>query len=127
MQAVTASNSLTNCIYGRLEARARRNALISDLPQTSNHKAEIEKLKQEVAFTRSWVHSVCKNINDLRNRVAHHEPLINGFPLNGQNRRMSAAEGHEEIRSLTRMIDRKLATWLDNNSTVQSILQRRHQ
>lgn len=110
---------------GRIEARARRNALIAELPQTPDRQAEIVRLKQEVAFTRNWVHGVCKNINDLRNRVAHHEPLISGFPLNGQSRRMSAAEGHEEIRSLTRMIDHKLATWLDNNSTVPSILQQR--
>src|ERR1700730_16675886 len=35
-------------------------------------------------FTRAWVHSVAKTVNVLRNRVAHHEPLHNGFPLPGQ-------------------------------------------
>ncbi len=27
-----------------------------------------------MGFTRTWTHGVCKNINDLRNWVAHHEP-----------------------------------------------------
>ncbi|PVB36571.1 hypothetical protein DDK07_24615, partial [Mycobacteroides abscessus] len=36
------------------------------------------------SFTRTWVHSVAKTVNVLRNRVAHHEPLHNGFPLPGQ-------------------------------------------
>jgi acetylglutamate kinase len=84
-------------------------------------------LRQEVAFNRVWVHGICKTINELRNRVAHHEPLVNGFPLNGQNHRMTTETGHEQIRTLTRMVDRKLATWLDTNTSVPRLLQNRPQ
>ena len=56
-----------------------------------------------------------KTVNVLRNRVAHHEPLHNGFPLPGQRSgqqqpsRLTAAEGVETYMKLTRMIDRNLA------------------
>lgn len=112
---------------GRAEARAIRKALIAGLPADASHQTEVNRLQQEVAFTRGWVHGICKNVNDLRNRVAHHEPLINGFPLNGQNRRMSAEEGHQEMRILARLLDRKLASWLDGNSKVESLLTSRPQ
>jgi len=79
----------------------------------------------DIAFTRSWMHGVCKIINDLRNRVAHHEPLINGFPLNGQQRRLTTAEGHEQCRALAGSLDRELASWIDANTQVPSLLQQR--
>jgi hypothetical protein len=45
---------------------------------------------------RLWVHNQVKVVNDLRNRVAHHESLVNGYPLTGQGGvRRTAAEGHE--------------------------------
>lgn len=91
---------------GKAEAKALRKATTSSLPN----------------FTRDWVHGVCKAVNDLRNRVAHHEPLINGFPLNGQKARMSPAEGHEQCMLLARLIDRDLAKWLSSNSSVSSLL-----
>lgn len=90
-------------------------------------KPEARALRQatssaEPNFTRDWVHSVCKSVNDLRNRVAHHEPIVNGFPSNGQHARMSAREGHEQCMLLARMIDRDLAKWLVSNSTVPALL-----
>lgn len=109
---------------GRTEARAQRRQLLAQLP-TGAPQSAILRIRQSVNFTRSWVHGVCKNVNDLRNRVAHHEPLVNGFPLNGQHQRMSAADGHEQIRLLARMLDRRLATWIDQNSTVPALLQQR--
>jgi len=91
---------------GRPEAKKMRRATASDLPN----------------FTREWAHSVCKVVNELRNRVAHHEPLINGFPLNGQQSRMSAKDGHAHCMLLARMLDRDLAAWLHSNSTVDKLL-----
>ena len=93
------------------------------LPKT----AKAKRLNQEIAFTRGWVHRICKNVNELRNRVAHHEPLINGFPLNGQHQRMSTENGHEQCRILARMLDRRLARWLDGNSAVPDLLRHRPQ
>ncbi|USX48009.1 Abi family protein [Dietzia kunjamensis] len=80
-------------------------------------------------FTRSWTHSVAKTVNVLRNRVAHHEPVHNGYPLPGQidpitrrTRRLTVADGLDNYLKLTRMIDRDLADWISGNSTVRSIL-----
>lgn len=91
---------------GRAEARAQRHTTSASVPN----------------FTREWTHSVCKTVNELRNRVAHHEPIINGFPLNGQRARKSAAEGHDVCMTLARMIDRDLGKWLSMNSTVPGML-----
>lgn len=110
---------------GRVEAKQQRDTLIAGLSLGPGHQAQVNQLRQEVAFNRVWVHGICKTINELRNRVAHHEPLINGFPLNGQNHRMTAGEGHEQIRTLTRLVDRKLATWLDANTSVPRLLHNR--
>ena len=80
-------------------------------------------------FTRAWVHSIARTVSILRNRVAHHEPLHNGFPLPGQQtgqhqqtRRLTAAEGIESYMKLTRMIDRDLAEWIAHNTRVQQLL-----
>ncbi|SFJ57465.1 Abi family protein [Cellulomonas sp. KH9] len=100
---------------GRLEARHERARILAR--STSAAAAE-----EEPAFTRGWVHGVCKSVNDLRNRVAHHEPLINGVPLNGQGRRMSSDEAHRRCLMLARMVDRDLAAWLVANSTVPAVL-----
>lgn len=107
---------------GRLEAKRQRDGLIANVPDGPNKPDEVLRLRQDVAFTRKWVHRICKNVNELRNRVAHHEPIINGFPLQGQQQRMTAGDGHEQIRILTRMLDRPLAAWLDANSQVQALL-----
>ncbi|NII86166.1 Abi family protein [Corynebacterium glutamicum] len=94
-----------------------------DLRRKGSDEAGIDF--KEPTFTRAWVHGICKSINELRNRVAHHEPLINGFPLSGQNRRMSAEEGCEQCRLLAHLIDRDLAVWFENNSRVPLLLSQR--
>ncbi|MCW5951374.1 MAG: Abi family protein [Propionibacteriaceae bacterium] len=73
-------------------------------------------------FTRRWTHGIAKSVNTLRNRAAHHEPLVNGFPLPGQQRRLSALEGHETYLRLARMLDRNLEGWLKANTRVPAIL-----
>ena len=85
-------------------------------------------------FTRTWVHSIAKTVNVLRNRVAHHEPLHNGFPLPGQQasqqqpaRRLTAAEGIDSYMKLARMIDRDLAEWITCNTRVPQLLADRPQ
>lgn len=44
-------------------------------------------------YGRFWVHSQARIVQVLRNRCAHHESLLNGFPLPGQSRRLSVADG----------------------------------
>ncbi|MGZ0069675.1 hypothetical protein [Microbacterium arborescens] len=109
----------------RLEARAQRKILEAKIPDGPDRAAQVARLRQEVAFNRTWVHGICKNVNGLRNRVAHHEPLINGLPLAGQGQRITAAEAHGQVLMVARMIDRDLATWLDTNSKVPALLANR--
>lgn len=83
------------------------------------------------AFTREWVHGTVSVVYNLRNRAAHHEPLVAGFPLNGQRDhhgnviRGSAADGLAACMRLARMIDRDLASWLAGNSAVPALLANR--
>jgi hypothetical protein len=109
----------------RTEARAQRHALMAQVPNDAGKQTAILRIRRTVNFSRAWVHGICKNVNDLRNRVAHHEPLINGFPFNGQQHRMDISDRHEQIRILARMLDRGLASWIDQNSTVPTLLQQR--
>lgn len=85
--------------------------------------ARAEARKAKAGFDRQWVHAQVKEVNDLRNRVAHHESLVNGYPLAGQNGvRRTAAQGHEACLRLARMIDRDLAQWLLATSGVPTLL-----
>lgn len=38
---------------------------------------------------------------------------------------MTISDGHEQIRMLARMLDRRLASWIDQNFTVPALLGRR--
>jgi len=104
-----------------------RSTLRSAFPG-GRHEARNDQ-SPHASFTRTWVHSVAKTVNVLRNRVAHHEPLHNGFPLGGQRSgqqqqasRLTAAEGVEAYMKLTRMIDRNLAEWIANDTRVTALL-----
>lgn len=76
-------------------------------------------------WNREYALSVVSRINDLRNRVAHHEPLVNGFPLHGQQRRRNAGEGYEDLLRLASMLDRDLAAVLQTTSRVPHLLANR--
>jgi len=78
-------------------------------------------------YTRTWVVGVLETVRVLRNRCAHHEPLLRGFPLTGQATRLSATQGIEAYNSVTRMIDRNLADWMTGDSQTKSILADRPQ
>lgn len=110
-----------------------RDTLQSAFPG-GRHKARNDP-DPHARFTRTWVHSVAKTVGVLRNRVAHHEPLHNGFPLPGQRcgrqqtarRRVTATEGVEAYMKLTRMIDRDLAEWITHHTQVTALLTSRPQ
>ncbi len=49
-----------------------------------------------VQYSRVWALRQITEVHALRNRVGHHEPLVRGFPLPGQQQqRLSAKQGHE--------------------------------
>ncbi|MBW0254947.1 Abi family protein [Cellulomonas sp. PS-H5] len=80
-------------------------------------------------FTRTWTHDKLRTTQALRNRAAHHEPLVNGVPLPGraQSRqpRISVRDGLDAYLLVLRMIDRDLADWVTQESRVQAELRRR--
>ncbi|WP_432489325.1 hypothetical protein [Kineococcus sp. SYSU DK018] len=101
--------------YERLWRAQVKNAFPGGRPQACERGAQ---------FTHTWTLAVIKDVHDLRNRAAHHEPLVNGFPLPGEQRRLSAAEGHQACLQLARLLDRDPATWLEANSHMSRQLPR---
>ncbi len=75
--------------------------------------------------SRAWFHSLLVEVNAVRNRAAHHEPFLNGVPLPGQQRRISAQRAHECTRSLLRCVDRDLDAWVAQDSKVPALFARR--
>lgn len=80
---------------------------------------------------REWTHRQIKEVHVLRNRIAHHESLIDGYPLPGQEptensepAKRSATEGLNACRTLAKMIDANLARFLSENSTAENLLVR---
>lgn len=74
-------------------------------------------------YSRDWVLRQIDIVHAARNRVAHHEPLLRGFPLPGQGtERLTAEDGYLACVRLANMIDFNLAGWLRNNSKVPTLL-----
>lgn len=73
-------------------------------------------------WNREYALNVVSRINDLRNRVAHHEPLVNGFPLSGQRTRVSAQAVFDDFLRLAAMLDRDLHSLIEATSQVPRLL-----
>ncbi|MWV48957.1 hypothetical protein GRS96_06650 [Rathayibacter sp. VKM Ac-2803] len=73
-------------------------------------------------YTRTWTLRVLKDIHALRNRAAHHEPILTGIPLPGEGRRISAGQGSRACLTLASILDRDLASWLRGNSRLADAL-----
>lgn len=71
-----------------------------------------------IRWNREYALAVVSRINDLRNRVAHHEPLVNGFPLSGQQTRLSVQDAYGDLLRLAAMLDRDLHSLLTVTSQV---------
>lgn len=71
---------------------------------------------------RSWVHEQIFVVHQIRNRIAHHESLIQGIPLPGRNHRLTTEEALAACRLLASMIDSELRTFLDQESDVTRLL-----
>ena len=76
-------------------------------------------------FTRPWVLATVGEVQALRNRAAHHEALIDGFPLPGQARRRTSEHGHHACVHLAHLLDADLGAWLETNSAMATVLARR--
>jgi hypothetical protein len=74
------------------------------------------------SFTRPWTLAVVKEVHALRNRAAHHEPLVNGLPMPGENRRLTALQGHQACLKLAAILDRHLASWMVSSSHMARVL-----
>lgn len=76
-------------------------------------------------WNREYALAVVTRVNELRNRFAHHEPLVRGFPLSGQSARLSAQEAHEDTLRLAAMLDRALHSFVLSHSNVPALLKNR--
>ena len=100
-----------------------RPTLLAAFPGSS-----LEAGGQGVQLTRKWVFDVVKEVHVLRNRIAHHEALINGYPMPGMKDpsghpvRRSIEEGVAACRTLARIIDHHLEEFLTNDSTAEKAL-----
>lgn len=79
-------------------------------------------------FTRPTTLVTVSAVHALRNRAAHHEPLVDGYPLPGQKDsagvpvRLTVRDGHGECLKLARLLDRDLASWMGRASRVPALL-----
>lgn len=76
-------------------------------------------------WNREYALAVVTRVNELRNRVAHHEPLVNGLPLTGQQTRLSAQQAHADTLRLAAMLDRDLHSFMLDRSRVPELLANR--
>lgn len=76
-------------------------------------------------FTRSWTHGVVAVVHAARNRAAHHEPFVSGFPLPAQGVRLTIQDGHAACSALASMLDRDLAGWLSTTTMVPTLIANR--
>ncbi|KAB7790055.1 Abi family protein [Bifidobacterium leontopitheci] len=74
-------------------------------------------------WTRNYALNIVKTVHALRNRVAHHEPLVNGIPLPGENRRITLADAVQSCFGLAMILDRDLYAWLMDNSKMKLVLE----
>lgn len=71
---------------------------------------------------RNYALDIVKTVHALRNTVAHHEPLVNGIPLPGENRRITLADAVQACFDLAMIMDRDLYSWLMDNSKMNLVL-----
>lgn len=76
-------------------------------------------------FTRTWTLETVTIVHAARNRAAHHEPFITGFPLPGQHSRVSVEQAHAASLKLAGLLDRNFATTLAALSSIHTVLSAR--
>lgn len=81
-----------------------------------------QALRDGQRWQRGYALAVVGRVNELRNRVAHHEPLFTGVSLAGQLIRQSVQSSHGDCLRLAAMLDRDLHTFLLSTSAVPALL-----
>lgn len=71
---------------------------------------------------RSAQHTLAKRVQALRNRVAHHEPLIAGIPIPGTKQRRTVRQAHHDLVELMSSIDPELAAWISQHGRVSELI-----
>lgn len=134
----TPGRIVAQCTFGFWRGLLEKGGYIGDEPrrQRCNYEEGLWRPALHKAFprarivakadgrpsNRAYVLDVVSRLNALRNRVAHHEPLINGYPLSGQGQRRTPSEGYADCQRLADMIDRDLLSVLDATSEVPTLL-----
>lgn len=101
-----------------------REALINAFPGANKEAGSAARTKLD----RAWVHEQVREVHILRNRIAHHESLVAGYPIPGTNDedtkpiRRTAQEGSDACMRLARMIDKDLENFLNSSTKVEEIL-----
>ncbi|MCF8607614.1 hypothetical protein L5I01_30085 [Gordonia sp. HY442] len=82
---------------------------------------------ERARLDRDWVHRQVKEVHVLRDRIAHHESLVNGYPIPGtgqQNRppeRRTLEDGITACTRLAEMLDQDLAGFLAEASDTRAL------
>lgn len=88
-------------------------ALLQVFPGARSLASEQDFNFSSHGLTREWVYHKVLPVRKIRNRVAHHEPLVlSGVPITGTNNRMSPRESFNAYMDLAAMLDRDLAGFL---------------
>jgi hypothetical protein len=80
------------------------------------------------ALDRARVETAARQVQALRNRIAHHEHIVWGVPLPGEvnaNKsivRLSVTDAHENLLTLAGFVDSGLEGWLRQYSQVPALL-----
>lgn len=73
--------------------------------------------------TRKPVHIVARQVQTVRNRIAHHEPLLWGVPdPHSPMRRNSLSIVHDQVMTLVEFVDKDVSDWLRGVSRVPALL-----
>ena len=102
--------------FGPLKRRAGYETLWRTDLHTAFPGGRAVAAAADAQFTRGWTLGVVKNVHALRNRAAHHEPVITGIPLPGESRRITVEDGLLDCLTLAAALDRDLASWLRGSS-----------
>lgn len=66
--------------------------------------------------------AVANYVRWIRNRVAHHEPVIFGIPITGTQMRLTLDAAHDKVLGLVRIIDPSLEAWVRSSSRVPQLI-----
>jgi hypothetical protein len=111
------------CAWSNHDVVWIRSVLLSAFPGAGKIAGAMRR-----QLTRPWVHQQVREVHILRNRVAHHESLINGYPDPGTGGKTSAPDrrtvqdGAQACRRLGQMIDTTLAALIETHSHIEDVL-----